>query len=397
MINMKKSLILALLLTGGLSFMACEDDRDDNPVLTDATEFVLNQPEYTSQVIDLEHSESLTFTVASQPNYGFPVAVEYTLQLSTSGTFTTSVAEAEEVDTLVADYISLDPVQSTTLTPTAEAFNKALVQLNKWEETDVPATVEVTVRVLAEVVHGGHPIVSNEVVLDVAPYYVMLKDADPEMWYLVGGCIGSSAWGNSPDAIGTGLVPMGVVKDAEYDKKTGAGKVVYTGYFPANAEFKIVRTPGDWNNYVWCGDGVGKAQIRIGGDDPGNIQLADAGYYTINIDGQAMTCDIVKLESEPTLYQEMLITGDFDEWAASAPMTAVNTGVEKNHVWSYVIDATAGPTTAKFLQSGWSVNWGSTTFPYGIGVGNGPNIPVAQGKWLVIFNDIDGTYGFFPL
>ena len=38
---MKKSLILALLLTGGLSFMACEDDRDDNPVLTDATEFVL--------------------------------------------------------------------------------------------------------------------------------------------------------------------------------------------------------------------------------------------------------------------------------------------------------------------------------------------------------------------
>lgn len=377
--------------------MACEDDRDDNPVLTDASEFVLNQPEYTSQVIDLEHSDNLTFTVASQPNYGFPVAVEYTLQLSTSGIFTASVAEAEGVDTLVADYITLDPVQSSKITVSAEAFDKALVQLNQWEESNVPETVDVTIRVKAEVVHGGHPIVSNEVTLQVAPYYMMLKDADPEIWYLVGGCIGSAAWSNSPDAIGTGLVPMGVVKDYAYDKKTGAGQVVYTGYFPENAEFKIVRTPGDWNNDVWCGNGVGKAQLRKGGDDPGNIQLAEAGYYKITVDGKAETCEIVKLDNEPALYQEMLITGDYDGWAASTQMTSVNTGVEKNHVWSYILDATAGATTAKFLQSGWSVNWGGSTFPYGVGVGNGPNIPVAQGKWMIIFNDIDGTYGFFPL
>lgn len=61
--------------------------------------------------------------------------------------------------------------------------------------------------------------------------------------------------------------------------------------------------------------------------------------------------------------------------------TASMTG--HNHVWTYTIDATAGPTTAKFLQPGWAPNWGGSAFPAGYGKDGGDNIPVAQGNgWL---------------
>ena len=110
---MKKIFTLAVLLLGAVSFFsACEDDNDSNPVLTGATEFVLNTPAYSGEVLDLQHSESVHFTF-SQPDYGFPVVTNYYYQISKDGQFTTSVAQAEadETGTAVADY-----VQSTSYT-----------------------------------------------------------------------------------------------------------------------------------------------------------------------------------------------------------------------------------------------------------------------------------------
>ena len=43
----------------------------------------------------------------------------------------------------------------------------------------------------------------------------------------------------------------------------------------------------------------------------------------------------------------------------------------------------------------WDVNWGATDFPTGVGVSNGPNIPIAAaGKYLVHFNKVSGAYSF---
>jgi len=42
------------------------------------------------------------------------------------------------------------------------------------------------------------------------------------------------------------------------------------------------------------------------------------------------------------------------------------------------------------------VNWGGTTFPYGLGVAGGDNIKVPAGKYYIMFNDIMGTYTFIP-
>ena len=44
----------------------------------------------------------------------------------------------------------------------------------------------------------------------------------------------------------------------------------------------------------------------------------------------------------------------------------------------------------------WTVNWGDSTFPIGMGILNGPNIPTAAGTYDVTFNISNATYTFIP-
>lgn len=45
-------------------------------------------------------------------------------------------------------------------------------------------------------------------------------------------------------------------------------------------------------------------------------------------------------------------------------------------------------------DSMWTVNWGATDFPMGIGTQDGPNIPAAPGTYGIIFNSATGEYNF---
>ncbi len=130
--------------------------------------------------------------------------------------------------------------------------------------------------------------------------------------------------------------------------------------------------------------------------------MLDPGYYTVTLNTATdeLTITAVEAGSEPTEYGVMYISGDFNSWGTTTEMTAANTasGVAHNHIWYYDLDASDGATTAKFLpNSDWSPNWGASDFPSGFGVNNGDNIPVSQGNWRVIFNDIDGYYTFIEM
>ena len=60
-----------------------------------------------------------------------------------------------------------------------------------------------------------------------------------------------------------------------------------------------------------------------------------------------------------------------------------------------VIAPTDGSTEVKFRQDhDWAVNWGAATFPSGIGVAGGANIPAVAGTWDVTFNITTGAYSF---
>lgn len=410
---MKKNILSSILLLVGLSFFsACEDDRDSNPTVQQPTEFVLNTPAYAGTSIDLETSTGTINMNWSQPNYGFPIVATYYVQVSTNGSFTHSVdeADADKTGSTVADYVQLDGVTSCSNAITPAILDKALNQLCKWEEGTVPETLDLHIRVKSCInsasQNGLYEIISNVVNMTVEPYYMVLKDALPAVWYLTGNCIGDCTWNNSDAGIGTALIPMSIVKDFEYDKKTGSGQFIYTGYFPANAEFKIVKTPGDWNNYVFCGGGApGKTSLRKGGDDTGNITVPSAGYYKITVDDATETCTIEAFTETPKLYEAMCITGDFtDSWsdvemypASSADKTPEDVAAH-NHIWIYPKEGYFKLETGsgiKFKIAGsWDTNWGAEAFPYGIGVNGGPNIPAEAGEYKVVFNDIDGSFHF---
>lgn len=398
---MNKIFSIAMLLLCSMSvFTACDDDRDSNPVLVQPTEFVLNQPAYADAGgIDLAHSKSINFTW-SQPVYtdnNAPLVVTYEIQVSPTGSFTTSYVEqeADETKQKVADYATLE---STTTQCKVEAsateFAKALQQAAHYAEDAVPATQDVYVRVKASV-QGMNPIVSNVVKINVVPEYVELKDAAVELWYLIGDCIGDGKWTNSVEAIGTSIYPMGITKGYQYDKKTGQGVLTFTGYFPAGKGFKLVQTPGSWT-HQWGTADDGSFVKDNGGS--GNISVKEAGYYTLTLDTKNNVLTLAKADVTPTVYEKMYVSGDFNSWSDPGDaMTAVNTTADlegHNHVWSCTVDASAAATTLKFMQAGWTASWGASAFPNGVGVSNGENIPVGQGKWKVTFNDIDGGYIF---
>lgn len=418
---MNKIYVLGFLLLAATSlFTACTDDHDSNPTLVQPTEFHLNTPIYAAQLLDLRTSKYIALDW-SQPNTtdkGAPLAGNnfYGIQISKNGNFTTSVAQAsaDESGKTVPDYVELEEKYfNTAVKVNAEAIAKALVRLYQWDdEKTVPTTVDVALRVNARfagvntpVEDGSVSIASNTVTLHLSPYYIEMSDAPVQLDYIVGGDVAGS-WSNNVADAGNGLLPFFPIASEKYDKKTGLGKVSYTGYFPENGEFKIFSptyskdlTQFAWE-YAYVGvDGKpGTAVYRNGGDDGPNIKAPTAGYYTIVIDNVNHTFTM----TEATDIQKddkgtIGIVGDFNNWENDVVMKSASTAANmKKHVWTADLSL-ENNTTLKFrADKKWDgYNWGSKSVsPYGIAKQGGDNIAVKKGNYRVFFNDLTGEYNF---
>ena len=419
---MKNKYMMGALLFGIISlFASCSDDNDSNPTLIQPTEFTLNTPEYANSTIDLEHSTGLGLTW-SQPKYtadNAPINATYEVQVSPTNTFTVSTDEAaaDESGEKVPDYAALsNTTEKCNVSASAEEIDKALVKILKWTEGNVPATQEVYVRVNAFVQEGTsrlNPVASNSVKLNVNPYYIELKDATPTMWYLVGNMFGAKWAGNK--SIGEDALPMFLKPNFSYDKKTGAGEIEYTNYFLTGdyndkaecdgAGFKILPSSFNWDNSMNA-DGATKGTIinRNGGSDGGHIVAPTAGYYTITINTADNTAKMEKYEGAVNNYGTIQIATSLDDFASDTPMLPYNTEGVENHAWYYVMDVPAGQTVSfKFKIAGsWDTNWGygaadGAINMYGKCEANGHNIGLAEGKYVISFNDITGAFSIVKL
>ena len=424
---MKNKYIIGALLVGIISlFASCSDDNDSNPTLIQPKEFVLNTPAYANATtIDLERSTGLELTW-SQPKYtadNAPINATYEVQVSPTNSFTVSTDEAaaDESGEKVPDYAALsNTTEKCNVSASAEEIDKALVKILKWTEGNVPATQEVYVRVNAFVQEGTsrlNPVASNSVKLNVKPYYIELKDAVPTMWYLVGNMFGAK-WGNNKD-IGVDALPMFLKPNFSYDKKTGAGEIEYTNYFLTGdyndkaecdgAGFKILPSDFNWdysmnailNNEISAKKGT--IENRNGGADGGHIVASEAGYYTITINTANNTAKMEKYEGDVNNYGTIQITGSFNEWA-DTPMLPYNTEGVENHAWYYVMDVPAGdPIQFKFkIEGSWDTSWGygaedGAINMYGKCESGGKNIGLAEGKYVISFNDITGSFSIVKL
>ena len=423
---MKSKYMIGALLFGITSlFASCSDDNDSNPTLIQPKEFTLNTPAYANATIDLEQSSELSFTW-SQPKYtaeNAPVNATYEVQVSPTNSFTVSTDEAaaDESGEKVPDYAVLsNTTQKCNISASAEEMDKALVKILKWTEGNVPATQEMYVRVNAYILEGTsrlNPVASNSVKLNVKPYYIELKDAVPTMWYLVGNMFGAK-WAGTK-SIGVDALPMFLKPNFSYDKKTGAGEIEYTNYFLTGdyndkaecdgAGFKILPSDFNWdysmnailNNEISAKKGT--IENRNGGGDGGHIVASEAGYYTITINTADNTAKMEKYEGNVTNYGTIQISGSFNEWA-DTPMLPYNTEGVENHAWYYVMDVAAG-TTAQFkfkIAGSWDTSWGygaadGAINMYGKCDAGGKNIGLAEGKYVISFNDITGSFSIVKL
>ncbi len=422
---MKNKYIIGALLVGIISlFASCSDDNDSNPTLIQPKEFALNTPAYANATttIDLEHSTELGLTW-SQPKYtadNAPINATYEVQVSPTNSFTVSTDEAaaDESGEKVPDYAVLsNTTQKCNISASAEEMDKALVKILKWTEGNVPAEQEMYVRVNAYILEGTsrlNPIASNSVKLNVKPYYIELKDAVPTMWYLVGNMFGAK-WANKK-IIGEDALPMFLKPNFAYDKKTGAGEIEYTNYFLTGdynekaecteAGFKILPASFKWE-FSMNADASQKGTIAYrgnGGGDGGHIVAPEVGYYTITINTADNTAKMVKYEGNVTNYGTIQISGSFNNWS-DTPMLPYNTEGVENHAWYYVMDVPAGDTAQfKFKIAGsWDTSWGygatdGAINMYGkCGTGGNSNLGLAEGKYVISFNDITGAFSIVKL
>lgn len=418
---MKNKYIIGALLVGIISlFASCSDDNDSNPTLIQPKEFVLNTPAYANETIDLEKSTGLELTW-SQPKYtadNAPINATYEVQVSPINSFTVSTDEAaaDESGEKVPDYAVLsNTTQKCNISASAEEMDKALVKILKWTEENVPAEQEMYVRVNAYILEGTsrlNPVASNSVKLNVKPYYIELKDAVPTMWYLVGNMFGAK-WANDKN-IGVDALPMFLKPNFSYDKKTGAGEIEYTNYFLTGdyndkaecdgAGFKILPASFKWD-YSMNADGATKGTIiyRNDGSDGGHIVAPEAGYYTITLNTADNTAKMEKYEDAVNNYGTIQISGSFNDWTDTAMLPYNTEGVE-NHAWYYVMDVPAGDTAQfKFKIAGsWETSWGygaedGAINMYGKCESGGKNIGLAEGKYVISFNDITGAFSIVKL
>jgi hypothetical protein len=378
-----KTYILTTLLAGALLVTSCADDRDSNPTINQPETFTLNTPALAGNTYDLENSESITFTY-KQPNYGYTAPVIYYTQVALNDTW------VDATDDTDASYIELDgSVTTCESEAAAKDINKAIMKLAGYgDESQVPETQDLYVRMRATLA-AGYQCYSNTVKLTVKPYYASLVAADPELWYLIGGCIGDGSWGSE---IGVAVFPMSPVDGYEFDDN-GLGQLTYTGYFPSDKGFKIVKTPGEWADQ-WGADGgdFNTPRLKDNDGEGSDFYVTESGYWKILLDTKANTLTFTKVD-DVTPYEALGISGDFNVWAYQdmKPVGSVD-----SHIWTIDFEATE-EGGLKFLKDGWSPNWGSLAFPFGFGTNGGPNIPVLVGDYRIIFNDIDGYYHFYSL
>lgn len=207
--------------------------------------------------------------------------------------------------------------------------------------------------------------------------------AKPDLWYLVGSCIGDGSWGNSADAIGTSLIPM-------YTEADDFSVLTYAGYFPAGQGFKLIHQPGNWDEQWGM---TGGAPVKNDGGS-GNIEVAVDGYYLITYDMNTETLTIAPYEGTVKAFTMMGMPGSYQDWNPGATLMSPMSTVVENHDW-IMRNATYEDTQLKFAaDGGWTDNWGAVDFPVGTGTPNGSNINVEAGTYDVVFNDILGKYYF---
>jgi len=395
---MKKITIMATLIAGLFAFSACNSDRDDNPVLKSPTTFTMNKPLFANSNLDLAITDSIDLKVAEQPAYGFPTAVVYGAQMSLENKWTDTDIYTFDAST-----------NALTLKLGGKDIDKAIMILGSYKNSssvDPNIPKKIYLRMTARPVNldSTQTIYSNVQELSVYPYYLELRDAEPEFWWLIGGSIGDGTWTNTGYDAKTqsSVFPMSLINEYSYDKATGTGLIQSTFYMPDDGSCKLIYSLGSWNAQWGVSDG---AFVKNDGGS-GNIAPTDgAGYYTLAYDTKADIVTLTKSEKDNyPVYSTIscIGSGSFGSWDQDFAMNpAVGQG-DHNHMWTLQINITEASEFKFRANNDWGTNWGYKNGAgkmnyYGWGGANEDNLIIEPGNYTIYFNDIDGFFRIVPI
>ena len=405
---MKKINILIVAILSVFGFTACEDTID--PILNDSDSyktFVLNQPAYANMTYELTNANAdlnMEALTCVQPNYGFTAAVTYTTQVSFANTF--AAGTFQELPTAVNG----EEVHINTL-----EMDKAIIGLYGGALPNPVVAKDVYIRLKAFISEATpsplndtlivKPVYSNAIKLNIKPYVLPLfpyTEVTPRPWYIVG--LGGK-WDNSVAGLGSNLIPFGVVDGKKYNLN-GDGEFTYTGYFKASDSFKFIRDVGAWAEQ-WGnagGEGINNQHRKMSGEnDPSNFKVPADGFYTVTINSIENTATFAPVDITPATYTTIGLIGAFtgNDWSSDVVSLTANASVN-NHIWytTYTFD---GEHQCKLrANSSWDVNWGTPGATdgnklysaAGIGSQGAKNFVQTAGTYIIILNDITGSYYF---
>jgi hypothetical protein len=358
---MKKFNILLLFVTGLLAFSACTDSMD--PVINSmkdsdnkAISFVLNTPSNSSYTLIAENANSIIdiFT-CEQPNYGFPAAVTYTVQVCKGNN------EFKDFQALATK------VQGEKIPIKTFELNDAMNAL-KMSNSKVAYTVDFRLKAF---INDSVPVLySNTVSMTVTPY----SGARTPMYFV--GNIFNNGWNNND-------LTMRIFADSDMNDML----YTYTGYVKSGSEFKIIQNPGDWGTQWGYGsDGV----LSTNGGNIGGF--AADGYYTMTFDLNNNKYTITPYTGAVTEYNQISFIGAFNGWGADLDLT--QSSFDK-HIWinTNVVIPSDGELKLR-VNHDWGTSFGGSNGLWKEKQGQfakfdgGDNVKVKAGTYFVKFNDI---------
>lgn len=320
------SLFLAVTMVG------CQETWDDNPKLESVSsdggyqEF-LNVPEMADQYIVLtkDTQDGVMNLTCSQPDYGFAAAANYTVQLSLSSDFSTSIVSG------MPAYVELSTVYhdcSAISFTNADIYNAMIEMLGIEDATQVPTVYyPLYIRLMSQIqrqqqasgIVPGTTYYSNVVTIKGVSvgYY---QPTAPGVLYLIGA---PQSWS---------ITDGSLVAD-----ETGAGTGIFKGTFEIKEgafQFRFYSKLGDWEtNSIGSQVDDNSIEIEVGSDGytgpcvygKGSWLVSDweGGAVDVTIDLNEMTIEFV-----PSVPRSLYLIGAPQGWDInSKSMTLTETGI----------------------------------------------------------------------
>lgn len=359
-----KNIYKILIAFIGVLAVSCNADAVDNRPIVEA----VTTPEITEPttgkvfVLDEEKASDIVAKFAWSPaEYSTTVVVNYTLLIDKKG----------------GDFTKALTLATTTQVTEASILVKNLNQTVIDLGGPTGEASEFDVKIASNVSGGVSQLSKTLITLSVTPYAGRVA-YDFTDWYLIGAAV-AGGWDNNADTPHQPMFRDG--KDADEYK--------FVGYFKAG-NFKLISVKGSWDSQLGNAGG-GAIEVK---NNAGEFTVPADGYYTFQFNTKDLKYKFEAYDvSAKTTFRTVGAIGDSTSkgWNDSTPM---DKSTFDSHAWSLGVTALNDGGLKFRADDSWAVGWGGNT-PFS-GGGTGDNIPVVKSKYVIYFNDLDGSYLMIP-